>query len=65
MRLFKIIFYVDDSHIFTNEKKHSINTNKLKLYPQNQIPIYTKSNRYPHVYNKVVKTLIKKCYSNV
>ena len=48
------IFYLEgDQLTFTNEIKHSIDTN-------NSRPIYTKSYRYPHVHKEEVKRQISK-----
>ncbi|XP_050310841.1 uncharacterized protein LOC126746579 [Anthonomus grandis grandis] len=51
---FSDIFYIEgDQLTFTNEIKHSIDTNNAK-------PIYTKSYRYPHIYKEEVKRQISK-----
>lgn len=51
---FSDIFYLEGDHLsFTNEIKHTIDTNNAK-------PVFTKSYRYPQVHKEEVKTQVSK-----
>lgn len=51
---FSDIFYLEGDHLsFTNEIKHTIDTNNSK-------PVYTKSYRYPQIHKEEVRTQVSK-----